>query len=130
MIATLERARSLRALADRLPAQVGTDEDVAMLRELADEQQERAEYDAWVRAKVEAAQADTRPSLTTEQVWERMDARLDRMRVGKDDDEYGFGTELHAAAKRNGVTDDDVDALLAAMRASPARALERPPALP
>ena len=127
MIATMERARSLRGIADRRRC---TEDEAAMLRELADEQQERAEYDAWVRAKVEAALADTRPSLTTEQVRERMDACLDRMRVGKDDDEYGFGTELHAAAKRNGVTDDDVDALLAAMRASPARVLERPPTLP
>ena len=130
MIATLERAHALRALADRLPAQVGTDEDAAMLRALADEQQQRAEYDAWVRAEVEAARADRRPSLTTKQVMEHMEALIDRMRTGADDDEYGFGDELHAAAKRNGVTDDDVDALLAAMRASPARALEQPPALP
>lgn len=127
MIATLERARSLRAIADRRQC---TEDEAAMLRELADEQQERAEYDAWVRAKVERARAETGPGYTTEQVRERMDACLDRMRVGKDDDEYGFGTELHAAAKRNGVTDDDVDALLAAMRASPARVLERPPTLP
>ena len=28
---------------------------------------------------------------------------------------YGFGSALHAAAKRSGVTDDDVDALLAAL---------------
>lgn len=127
MIATLERAHALRGIADRRQC---TDEEAAMLRELADEQQQRAEYDAWVRAKVEAAQADRRPSLTTKQVREHMEALLDRMRVGGDDEEYGFGDALHAVAKRNGVTDDDVDALLAAMRTSPARALERPPALP
>ena len=44
--------------------------------------------------------------------------------------EYGFGSALHAAAKRSGVTDDDVDALLAAMHASPARQPAEPMALP
>ena len=51
MIATLERARSLRAIADRRQC---TEDEAAMLRELADEQQERAEYDAWVRANLVA----------------------------------------------------------------------------
>ena len=44
--------------------------------------------------------------------------------------EYGFGSALHAAAKRSGVTDDDVDALLAAMHASPARQPAEPMQLP
>ena len=119
MIATLERAHALRALADRLPETgAGTAEDADMLRQLADEQQQRAEYDAWVRAKVARARADARPSLTTKQVEEHMEALLDRMRAGADDDEYGFGSALHAVAKRNGVTDDDVDALLAAICAA------------
>lgn len=130
MIATLERAHALRALADRLPAAGGTSEEEALLRELADEQQQRAEYDAWVRAEVEAALSDPRPPLSAEEVQARLDALFDRLREGAYEEEYGFGSALHAAAKESGVADADVDALLAAMRASPARQPAEPVQLP
>lgn len=96
--ATLERASLLRRLADALPAMGGyTLQHVALLREMADEQQGGSR-----RRAGEQAQGS----------------------------EYGFGSALHAAAKRSGVTDEDVDALLAAMHASPARQPAEPMALP
>ena len=76
MKSSMERARSLRAIADR---QQCTEDEAAMLRELADEQQQRAEYDAWVRAEVEASLADPRPSLSDEEVWAHMEAMLDEL---------------------------------------------------
>ena len=95
--ATLERASLLRRLADALPAMGGyTLQHVALLREMADEQQ------GGKSRAGERAQGS----------------------------EYGFGSALHAAAKRSGVTDDDVDALLAAMHASPARQPAEPMQLP
>ena len=70
----------LRRIADALPAMDGyTGEDAATLRRLADEQQRKEEYDAWVRAEVEASLADPRPSLTTEEVLAHIDARCAEM---------------------------------------------------
>lgn len=73
MIATMERARSLRGIADRRRC---TEDEAAMLRELADEQQERAEYDAWVRAEVQEALAEPQPGYTTQQAREYVLGRL------------------------------------------------------
>ena len=67
----------LRRLADALPAMEGyTGEDAAALRQLAEEQQKKEEYDAWVRAKVARALAEPRPGYTTEQAREYVLARL------------------------------------------------------
>lgn len=66
---TLERASLLRAVADKLPLLGGfTDGQAAMLREMADEQQQKEEYDAWVRAKVAKARAETGPGRTGEEM--------------------------------------------------------------
>ena len=63
----------LRRLADALPAMGGyTEDESAVLRRLADEQQQKEEYDAWVRAEVEAALADPRPRVPHEVARERM----------------------------------------------------------
>ena len=70
----------LRRLADALPTMDGyTDEDAYTLRQLADAQQRKEEYDAWVRAEVAAARADPRPSLSTEEVLAHIDALCDEM---------------------------------------------------
>ena len=63
----------LRRLADALPTMEGyTGEDAAALRQLAEEQQKKEEYDAWVRARVAAARADPRPRVPHEVARERM----------------------------------------------------------
>ena len=67
----------LRRLADALPTMEGyTGEDAAALRQLAEAQQRKEEYDAWVRAKVARALAEPRPGYTTEQAREYVLARL------------------------------------------------------
>ena len=72
----------LRRLADALPAMEGyTGEDAAALRQLAEEQQKKEEYDAWVRAKVARSLADPRPSLSEEEVWAHLEAVLDELEV-------------------------------------------------
>ena len=59
----------LRRIADVLPSISGyTGEDAATLRQLADAQQQKEEYDAWVRAKVAKARAETGPGYTSEEV--------------------------------------------------------------
>ena len=72
-VATMERASLLRGVAERFPC---TEDEAALLRELADEQQKKAEYDAWVRAEVAAARAETGPRYTTQEVREYVRARL------------------------------------------------------
>ena len=63
----------LRRIADALPSLGGyTGEDAATLRQLADEQQRKEEYDAWVRAEVQAALADPRPRVPHAVARERM----------------------------------------------------------
>lgn len=67
----------LRRLADALPAMEGyTGEDAAALRQLAEEQQRKEEYDAWVREKVARARADPRPRIPHEQAREYVLRRL------------------------------------------------------
>lgn len=74
------RAGLLRRLAEALPTMEGyTGEDAATLRQMAEEQRRKEEYDAMMRAEVEAALADPRPSLTTEQVLAHIDALCDEM---------------------------------------------------
>lgn len=73
-------ARLLRRVADALPALGGyTEDESAALRQLADEQQRKEEYDAWVRAKVARSLADPRPPLSEEEVWAHMEAVLDEL---------------------------------------------------
>ncbi len=63
----------LRRLADALPTMEGyTGEDAAALRQLAEAQQRKEEYDAWVRARVAAARADPRPRVPHAVARERM----------------------------------------------------------
>ena len=79
-LAPAPAAGLLRRIAEALPTMDGyTDEDAAVLRQLADAQQRKEEYDAWVRAKVARARADPRPPLTTEQVLAHIDALCDEM---------------------------------------------------
>ena len=79
-LAIPSRAGLLRRIAEALPAMEGyTGEDAATLRQMAEEQQQKEEYDAWVRAKVARSRADPRPSLTSEQVWAHMEAVLDEL---------------------------------------------------
>ena len=67
----------LRRLADALPTMEGyTGEDAETLRQLAEAQQKKEEYDAWVRAKVQAALADPRPRVPHEQAREYVLGRL------------------------------------------------------
>ncbi|MBQ9579020.1 MAG: hypothetical protein IJR28_05765 [Ottowia sp.] len=68
--APINVAGLLRRIADALPAMGGyTEDESAVLRQLADEQQQRKEeYDAWVRAKVARARAETGPGYTSEEM--------------------------------------------------------------
>ena len=85
----------LRRIADVLPTLGGyTGEDADTLRRLADEQQQKEEYDAWVRAEVEAALADPRPRVPQDVARERM---RQYMRQREREREQARGRE-HAAA--------------------------------
>ena len=85
----------LRRIADVLPTLGGyTGEDADTLRRLADEQQQKEEYDALVRAEVEAALADPRPRVPHEVARERM---RQYMRQREREREQARGRE-HAAA--------------------------------
>lgn len=46
-----------------------------MRNENADQSRERDEYEKWVRAKVAAARADSRPGMTTEQLRQQLHNR-------------------------------------------------------
>ena len=87
-VATMERAAALRGIADRFPC---TDEEAALLRELADEQQRKAEYDAWVRAEVAAARAETGSGYTTDEVRAYVRERLR--------EKYGYEAQPASEAK-------------------------------
>lgn len=78
-----ENAHFLRELAESLPRISPArhkPEHVQLLQRLADEELEQARYDEWVREKVAAARADTRPLLTTQEVQASLEARLERWR--------------------------------------------------
>jgi len=71
-----ENANFLRGLAE---SQMYQPEQVELLQRLADEELEQAHYDEWVRAKVAAARADTRPGMTTDQVRGLLHARYEAL---------------------------------------------------
>jgi hypothetical protein len=78
-----ENANFLRELAESLACinpQTHRPEQVALLQRLADEELAEAEHIEWVRDKVAAARADTRPTLTTAEVRNRLKARYERFR--------------------------------------------------
>lgn len=79
-----ENANFLRELAETLPGILpGKDAAKAeLLQRLADEELALAEYDDWVRAKVTAARADKRPSMSTEQLRQRFLSRAQELRSG------------------------------------------------
>ncbi len=77
-----ENANFLRELAESLPqirAKAHKPEQVELLQRLADEELERARYDEWVKHKVAAARADTRPGMTTDQVRQLLNARYEEL---------------------------------------------------
>jgi hypothetical protein len=80
-VAHYENANFLRGLAESLTREHSKShkpEQVALLQRLANEELAEAEHVEWVRAKVAAACADTRPTLTTAQVLARLDARYEK----------------------------------------------------
>jgi len=75
-----ENANFLRELAENLPIlrpQGHNQSQTELLQRLADEELAQAQHEDWVRAKVAAARADNRPSLTTEEVMARLGTRCD-----------------------------------------------------
>lgn len=44
----------------------------------------QAEYDEWIRSKVTASRADTRPRMTTEQVRQTLQARHQELKALRD----------------------------------------------
>jgi hypothetical protein len=78
-----ENANFLRELAESLPRirpQGHSQSQSELLQRLADDELAQAQHDEWIRAKVAAARADNRPTVTTDEVMARMDARYDRLR--------------------------------------------------
>ena len=70
----------LRRIADVLPSISGyTGEDAATLRQLADAQQQKEEYDAWVRAKVAKARAETGPGRTGAEMLAYVEAHINAL---------------------------------------------------
>lgn len=79
----LANANFLRGLAENLPhthPQSHQPQQVELLQRLADEELAQARHDEWVRSKVAAARADTRPPLTAEAVSASLQARYERHR--------------------------------------------------
>lgn len=78
-----ENANFLRELAESLPRikpSAHKPEHVQLLQRLADEELEQAHHDEWVREKVARARADTRPTMTTEEIRAILKARSERFR--------------------------------------------------
>lgn len=78
-----ENANFLRELAESLPRikpSAHKPEHVQLLQRLADEELEQAHHDEWVREKVARARADTRPTMTTEEIRASLKARSERFR--------------------------------------------------
>lgn len=73
-----ENAHFLRELAESLPGQDTT--KVELLQRLADEELAQAEYDEWVRSKVAAARADTRPGMSTSELRHMLQTRAQEIR--------------------------------------------------
>ena len=77
-----ENANFLRELAESLPRirPQGSQAQAELLQRLADDELAQAQHDEWVRAKVAAARADNRPTVTTAEVASRLSARYERLR--------------------------------------------------
>lgn len=78
-----ENANFLRELAESLPRirpQGHSQEQAELLQRLADDELAQAQHDEWVRAKVAAARADNRPTVTTAEVASRLSDRYERLR--------------------------------------------------
>lgn len=77
-----ENANFLRELAETLPRINPTGhkpEQVQLLQRLANEELEQARYDDWVRQKVAASRADTRPGMTTAQLRQKLADRYQEL---------------------------------------------------
>jgi len=76
-----ENASFLRELAENLPRiwPNGTPAKTELLQRLADEELAQAQHEEWERARVSAARADTRPTMTTEEVRASLQARYERL---------------------------------------------------
>ncbi|EMY0212163.1 plasmid stabilization protein [Pectobacterium versatile] len=72
-----ENANFLRELAESLPHLIpsGSADKAALLQRLANEELAQAEYEERARAKVAEARADTRPSMTTDQLRQQLQRR-------------------------------------------------------
>lgn len=77
-----ENANFLRELAESLPRILpqGNPAQAALLQRLADQELAQAQHDDWVRTKVAAARADTRPTIPHADVASRLSARYARLR--------------------------------------------------
>ena len=77
-----ENANFLRELAESLPRiwPNGTPARTELLQRLADEELAQAQHSEWIRTKVAAARADTRPAPTTDEVRASLKARYERLR--------------------------------------------------
>ncbi|RMX15961.1 plasmid stabilization protein [Vandammella animalimorsus] len=79
-----ENAHFLRNLAESLPRILPDEENptakAELLQRLANEELAQAEYEEWVRAKVAASMADTRPGMGTEQVRQLLEDRYEALR--------------------------------------------------
>ncbi|EEE3049557.1 TPA: plasmid stabilization protein [Escherichia coli] len=77
-----ENANFLRELAESLPRilPTGSADKAALLQRLANEELEQAEYEERVRTKVEAARADTRPGMSTDQLRQQLLSRYQELR--------------------------------------------------
>ena len=79
-----ENANFLRELAESLPrifpGKGATSGKVELLQRLANEELAQAQYDDWVRGKVEAARADARPGMSTDQLRQALQARGQELR--------------------------------------------------
>ena len=77
-----ENANFLRELAESLPRirPQGNQAQAELLQRLADDELAQAQHDEWVHAKVVAARADNRPTVTTAEVASRLSDRYERLR--------------------------------------------------
>ena len=77
-----ENANFLRELAESLPRiwPQGTPARAELLQRLADEEVAQAQHDEWIRTKVAAARADTRPTVTSAEVAARLSIRYEKLR--------------------------------------------------
>ena len=77
-----ENANFLRELAENLPRiwPHGTPAGTELHERLPAQPLAQAQHEEWVRAKVAAARADTRPTMTTDEIRTRLKERHERLR--------------------------------------------------